>query len=108
MHLGPWVHFFCLPEGEGLEWYCFDDDLVYAVSKQEAIDGNFGSGIGHPHGPEAPGAAGGGFAGIGMFPTRGMIQGMKASRSFCLLPRTLLPLSLPLSPPLPLTLSWRH
>ena len=59
---------------DGMQWYCFDDDHVYPVSKEEAVDGNFGSGAG------SAGGAAAGMMGMGG-PTRGMIERMKASRS---------------------------
>lgn len=57
-----------------LQWYCFDDDHVYPVSKEEAVDGNFGSGGG-----------GGAEEAAGLFGSSGvlgrrMIERMKASR----------------------------
>ncbi len=61
---------------DGLEWYCFDDDLVYPVSTKEAVDGNFGCGAGM----EGGGAGMHELLGRGG-PTRGMIERMRASRS---------------------------
>ncbi len=64
-------------EEEEWGWYCFDDDLVYAVPKEEAVEGNFGSG---DEGGEGGGVTASMF-GLGGAVSRSTIERMKKSGS---------------------------